>query len=242
MIVANWKMNGSKEDVASWIKFVNKEVKFDDEKPCVFCPPSCYLDFSRLLIKETSSPIFLGSQNINHKKGSALTGGIDSKMLSEFLTQYVLIGHSEQRETFNETNEILHSKLSAALKEDISPIFCIGEPLEVKQKEDTEKFLSNQLEALDGVDLNGVIIAYEPIWAIGSGENATRDYIEKIHAFVKKYCSSNLNNDAKISVLYGGSVNLSNCKEIMSSLEVDGLLIGGASLDPDIFSKIYNIS
>jgi len=242
MIVANWKMNGSKEDVASWIKFVNKEVKFDDEKPCVFCPPSCYLDFSCLLIEETSSPIFLGSQNINHKSGSALTGGIDSKMLSEFLTQYVLIGHSEQRETFNETNEILHSKLSAALKEDISPIFCIGEPLEVKQKEDTEKFLSNQLEALDGVDLNGVIIAYEPIWAIGSGENATRDYIEKIHAFVKKYCSSNLNNDAKISVLYGGSVNLSNCKEIMSSLEVDGLLIGGASLDPDIFSKIYNIS
>ena len=242
MIVANWKMNGSKEDVASWIKFINKEVKFDDEKPCVFCPPSCYLDLSCLLIQETSSPIFLGSQNINHKTDSALTGGIDSKMLSEFLTQYVLIGHSEQRETFNETNEILHSKLSAALKEDISPIFCIGEPLEVKQKEDTEKFLSNQLEALDGVDLNGVIIAYEPIWAIGSGENASRDYIEKIHAFVKKYCSSNLNNDAKISVLYGGSVNLSNCKEIMSSLEVDGLLIGGASLDPDIFSKIYNIS
>ena len=95
---------------------------------------------------------------------------------------------------------------------------------------------------MDGVDLNGVIIAYEPIWAIGSGENATRDYIEKIHAFVKKYCSSNLNNDAKISVLYGGSVNLANCEEIMSSLEVDGLLIGGASLDPDIFSKIYNIS
>ena len=235
-------MNGSKEDVASWIKFVNKEVKFDDEKPCVFCPPSCYLDFSCLLIEETSSPIFLGSQNINHKSGSALTGGIDSKMLSEFLTQYVLIGHSEQRETFNETNEILHSKLSAALKEDISPIFCIGEPHEVKQNEDTEKFLSNQLQALDGLDLNGVIIAYEPIWAIGSGENATRDYIEKIHAFIKKYCSSNLNNDAKISVLYGGSVNLSNCNEIMSSLEVDGLLIGGASLDPDIFSKIYNIS
>ena len=241
MIVANWKMNGSKEDVASWIKFINKEVKFDDEKPCVFCPPSCYLDLSCLLIQETSSPIFLGSQNINHKTDSALTGGIDSKMLSEFLTQYVLIGHSEQRETFNETNEMLHSKLSAAIKEDISPIFCIGEPLEVKQKEDTEKFLSNQLEALDGLDLNGVIIAYEPIWAIGSGENATRDYIEKIHAFVKKYCGSNLNNEAKISVLYGGSVNLSNCKEIMSSLEVDGLLIGGASLDPDIFSKIYNI-
>ena len=105
MIVANWKMNGSKEDVASWIKFINKEVKFDDEKPCVFCPPSCYLDLSCLLIQETSSPIFLGSQNINHKTDSALTGGIDSKMLSEFLTQYVLIGHSEQRETFNETNE-----------------------------------------------------------------------------------------------------------------------------------------
>ena len=241
MIIANWKMNGSKEDVASWIKVVTTKVQFDNEKPCVFCPPSCYLDYSCLLIKETSSQILLGSQNINHTKGSALTGGIDSKMLSEFLTKYVLIGHSEQREIFNENNEILHFKLSAALEEHISPIFCVGEPLEVKQKGDTEKFLKNQLEALDGVDLNELIIAYEPIWAIGSGENATKDYIEKIHAFIKEYCG-NLNDDVKISVVYGGSVNSSNCEEIMSSFEVDGLLIGGASLDPENFSKIYNLS
>tara|TARA_B100001121_G_scaffold166584_1_gene145527 strand:- start:486 stop:1214 length:729 start_codon:yes stop_codon:yes gene_type:complete len=242
MIIANWKMNGSKEEVSSWIKSVTEEVDFDNEKPCVFCPPSCYLDYSCSLIKETSSPIFLGSQNINYKKSSALTGGIDSKMLKEFLTKYVLIGHSEQRETFKETNEILHSKLLAAINEDILPIFCIGEPSEVKQKDNTEYFLGNQLEALYDVDLNGVIIAYEPIWAIGSGLNATKDYIEKIHSFVKEYCRSNLNNDVKISVVYGGSVNLSNCEEIMSSFEVDGLLVGGASLDPDIFSKIYNLS
>ena len=241
MIIANWKMNGSKEDVASWIKVVTKKVQFDNEKPCVFCPPSCYLDYSCLLIKETSSQILLGSQNINHTKGSALTGGIDSKMLTEFLTKYVLIGHSEQREIFNENNEILHFKLSAALEEHISPIFFVGEPLEVKQKGDTEKFLKNQLDALDGVDLNELIIAYEPIWAIGSGENATKDYIEKIHAFIKEYCG-NLNDDVKISVVYGGSVNSSNCEEIMSSFEVDGLLIGGASLDPENFSKIYNLS
>tara|TARA_B100000212_G_scaffold281796_1_gene221826 strand:- start:332 stop:1060 length:729 start_codon:yes stop_codon:yes gene_type:complete len=242
MIIANWKMNGSKDEVASWIKFVTKEVNFVNEKPCVFCPPSCYLDYSCLLIKETSSPILLGSQNISHKTGSALTGGIDSKMLCEFLTKYVLIGHSEQRETFSETNEVLRSKLSATLEGDISPILCIGEPLEVKQKGNTEKYLSNQLEVLEGLDLNGLIIAYEPIWAIGSGENATKEYIEKIHAFVKEFCSSNLNNYVKISVVYGGSVNSSNCEEIMSSSEVDGLLVGGASLDPDIFSKIYNLT
>ena len=145
-------MNGSKDEVASWIKFVTKEVNFVNEKPCVFCPPSCYLDYSCLLIKETSSPILLGSQNISRKTGSALTGGIDSKMLSEFLTKYVLIGHSEQRETFSETNEVLRSKLSATLEGEISPILCIGEPLEVKQKDNTEKYLSNQLEVLEGLD------------------------------------------------------------------------------------------
>ena len=242
MIVANWKMNGSKEEVDSWLRFVSSNILKSKEIPCVFCPPSCYLDYSSSLIKKISSPVKLGSQNINYSNDSALTGGINSQMLKDFLTDYVLIGHSEQRDYLNEDNESLQYKIQDALKKNISPIFCIGEPKNIKDKDQTQDYIQSQLEILDSIDSDQITIAYEPIWAIGTGENADKIYIEEVHNFIKEFCCQELNFKEKVSVVYGGSVKLTNCEDILSSSEVDGLLIGGASLDPDTFSKIYNLS
>ncbi len=242
MIVANWKMNGSKLEVDSWLRFVSSNILTNKEIPCVFCPPSCYLDYSSSLIKNISSPVKLGSQNINFSKDSALTGGINSQMLEDFLTDYVLIGHSEQREYLNEDNESMKYKIRDALDKNISPIFCIGEPKNIKDQDKTKDYLRSQLEILDTTDSDKITIAYEPIWAIGTGENADKIYIDEIHGFIREFCCQELSFKDKVSVVYGGSVKLSNCEDILSSSEVDGLLIGGASLDPDTFSKIYNLS
>jgi len=242
MIVANWKMNGSREEVDSWLRFVSTNILTNKEIPCVFCPPSCYLDYSSSLIKKISSPVKLGSQNINHSNDSALTGGINSQMLKDFQTDYVLIGHSEQRDYLNEDNESLQYKIKDALIKNISPIFCIGEPKNIKDKDQTKDYLRSQLEILYSIDSDQIIIAYEPIWAIGTGENADKIYIKEVHCFIKEFCSYELNFKEKVSVVYGGSVKLTNCEDILSSGEVDGLLIGGASLNPDTFTKIYNLS
>tara|TARA_X000001036_G_scaffold373994_1_gene362157 strand:+ start:234 stop:962 length:729 start_codon:yes stop_codon:yes gene_type:complete len=242
MIVANWKMNGSKEEVDSWLRFVSSNISPNKDNICIFCPPSCYLDYSSSLIKEISSPVQLGSQNLNFSGNSALTGGISSQMLKDLSTGHVLIGHSEQRQYSNEDNDSLKSKITDVLTKDISPIFCIGEPQEIKAENRTKDYLCRQLEILESFDSNLITIAYEPIWAIGSGENADNSYIEEAHSHIKEFCCQELNFKEKVSVVYGGSVKLENCEEILSSSEVDGLLIGGASLDPDTFSKIYNLS
>ena len=242
MIVANWKMNGSRQDIDSWLRFVSSNISLNKNIPCILCPPSCYLDFSSSLMREISSPVKLGSQIINSSEDSPLTGGIDSEMLSDLLVDYVLIGHSEQRAHLNDNDELLKSKISDAISRNISPIYCIGEPQEIKLQEKTKDFLNKQLDVLGGLNPCKITIAYEPIWAIGTGENAHKSYIEEIHNHVKVYCSNELNFKEKVSVVYGGSVKLENCRDILSSSEVDGLLIGGASLDSDTFSKIYNLS
>ena len=242
MIIANWKMNGSRESIDSWLRLASSDIEFNEDNLCIFCPPSCFLDYSSSLINEISSSIILGSQSINFSKDSALTGGINTEMLREFNTQYVLIGHSEQREYFNEDNDSLKLKLKSAIESDISPIFCVGEPNDIKLKGQTKDFLSNQLQILDKKYSSHLSIAYEPIWAIGTGDNADLNYIEDIHGFIKDYCDTELDFEEKVSVVYGGSVKLNNCEEILSSSNVDGLLIGGASLDSETFSKIYNLS
>ncbi len=170
MIVANWKMHGSKEEADSWLRFVSSNISSNKNTLCIFCPPSCYLDYSSSLMKEISSPVKLGSQNINHSNDSALTGGINSQMLKDFLTDYVLIGHSEQRDYLNEDNDSLQYKIKDALIKNISPIFCIGEPKNIKDKDQTKDCLRSQLEILDSMDSDKIIIAYEPIWAIGTEE------------------------------------------------------------------------
>ena len=241
MIVSNWKMNGTKSDIEHWVNEVSNKIDYKSHIKCIICPPSCYLDSTRQIISKIDSPIKLGSQEIDSTNSGALTGGINSQMLKDFSTEYVLIGHSEQREHLNEDNITLRFKLDSAIQNGISAIFCIGEPAEMKLAGNTENFLLEQLDVLTPDDLDFITIAYEPIWAIGTGLNADKKYIESIRQFIKTYLNK-LNKEKNISVVYGGSVKLENCEDILSCNNVDGLLIGGASLDPDTFSKIYNIS
>ena len=252
MIIANWKMNGTKQSVASWIEAVSSNINTKKINPCIFCPPSCYLEYARTLIDENNHHVEIGSQIVNHSfEDESLTGGISTTMLKDLRVEYVLVGHSEQRNFFKESNDAITHKIQKALDDELSVIYCIGEDIDTKNNNETHLFLSKQLDILGPLEsmredkLSSITVAYEPIWAIGSGLNADKKYIEKTHEFIKKYINDNLGwgqLDIYPAVLYGGSVNLGNCEEIISSNDVDGLLIGGASLNSETFSKIYNLS
>ena len=252
MIIANWKMNGTRQSVASWIEEVSNNINLKNINPCIFCPPSCYLEYARTLIDENDYHLEIGSQIVNHSfEDEPLTGGISTTMLKDLRVEYVLVGHSEQRNILKESNKVITKKIEKALDDKLSVIYCIGEDIETKNKNETYLFLSEQLDVLGQLQstyedkLRSISVAYEPIWAIGSGLNAEKDYIEETHKFVKKYLNDQLGwgqLDIYPAVLYGGSVNLVNCEEIISSNDVDGLLIGGASLNSETFSKIYNLT
>ena len=252
MIIANWKMNGTRRSVATWIEAVSNNINKKNINPCIFCPPTCYLEYARRLIDENSSSIEIGSQIVNHSfKDKSLTGGISTTMLKDLAVKYVLVGHSEQRNFLKESKNVITKKIEEALDDELSVIYCIGEDIDTKNKNETHLFLSAQLDLLDQLQsshedkLRSITVAYEPIWAIGSGLNAEKDYIEETHEFIKQYINEHLGwrqLDIYPAVLYGGSVNLDNCEEIISSNDVDGLLIGGASLNSETFSKIYNLS
>ena len=242
MIIANWKMNGSKELITEWVDFVSSNTEIDQGKKCILCPPTCYLEFTGSLIKQSYQNIKLGSQNCDSVLSAPLTGGTNTLMLKDIGCDFVIIGHSEQRIHLKESNQVLSDKLKESVDMNIKPIFCIGESLQQKESNQTNDILTQQLNALPSDLLSECIIAYEPVWAIGTGENAEISYIEEIHSFIKQELKNRSNCANYISVVYGGSVNLDNCKEIYSSEQVDGLLIGGASLDSDTFTKIYNMS
>ena len=242
MIIANWKMNGSKKLIKEWVDFVSTNIEIDQGKKCILCPPTCYLDFTASLIKQSYKNIKLGSQNCDSVSSTPLTGGTSTLMLEDIGCDFVIIGHSEQRIHLKENDQILSDKLKESIEVSLKPIFCIGESLQQKESNKTNDILIQQLNALPSNLLSKCIIAYEPVWAIGTGKNAEISYIEEIHSFIKEELKIKSNSTNYISVVYGGSVNLDNCKEIYSSDSVDGLLIGGASLDPNTFTEIYNMS
>ena len=242
MIVANWKMNGSKELITSWMSNFSSNVELHEDRLCILMPPSCYMEFVNDKILEERINIKLGSQTFAVDTSSPLTGGVSLDMLLEFGCEYVLIGHSEERDRLKETEEVLIGKLESAINKKMKPIYCVGESLEDKNNGNTKNILSRQLEVIKKEALNTVIIAYEPIWAIGTGQNAETSYINEIHQFIKQEVKIKLKSSNDIQTIYGGSVNIENYKEIYSSEHVDGLLIGGASLDHNIFSTIYNLA
>ena len=242
MIVANWKMNGSKDLITSWMSNFSSNVELHQDRLCILMPPSCFMEFANNKILEERINIKLGSQSFAANSSTPLTGGVSLDMLLEFGCEYVLIGHSEERAYLKETEEALISKMESAINKKIKPIYCIGESLEEKNKGNTKNILSRQLEVIKKEALNAVIIAYEPIWAIGTGQNAETSYINEIHQFIKQELKTKLKSSKDIQTIYGGSVNMQNYKEIYSSEHVDGLLIGGASLDHNVFSTIYNLA
>jgi len=237
MFIANWKMNGSQSMLSDWLEGVGKTLDKSLQKRCLLCPPVCFLSEASQIISKTNLNISLGAQNIDPNSFSSLTGGIDGAMLKSVGSEFVIIGHSERRENFKERDSLLLEKLKSASKNGLKVIFCIGESLEDKEENKTSKVLKQQLQIIKKVELNEFMIAYEPIWAIGSGETANIDYIEKVHKRIIDEVSS-YQKEGFMGVSYGGSVDSTSSEDILSIKGVKGLLIGGASLQYQEFCNI----
>lgn len=227
--VANWKLNGSMSFVQEYLaKISHKEIS-QDRKCVVICPPFIFVEKFKI------DGLFLGAQNCTNYQKGAYTGEISANMLKNLGCSYCIIGHSERRNIFNEKNETIKEKVSMCIKENIIPILCIGENIKEKEENLTKEIIKKQIEeCLPNLsNSKNTIIAYEPIWAIGSGKKPNNNEIFEIHKYIKKN-----NKSLNFKVLYGGSVNSTNSKDIINLDCVDGLLIGGASLKIEEFNKI----
>jgi len=245
IVAGNWKMNTSFDEA---IELANNlktlENSFDNNTEVIVFPPFLYV--KNLIDLLEKSDIKVGTQNSANNTNGAFTGEVSAKMIKSINADYVIIGHSERREYYNETDEILNTKLNLVLENDLKPIFCVGEQLEDRKANKHFDIIKSQIIngtfSLNENEFSKLVIAYEPVWAIGTGETASPEQAQEIHLFIRnliseKYGSEIANN---ISILYGGSVKPSNSKEIFSKADVDGGLIGGAALNANDFTEIIN--
>jgi triosephosphate isomerase len=239
LIAGNWKMNTSIEEAINLIKTMQPELEKIKGVEKVLCPPFVSLMAARGLTKR--STVRLGAQNVFYEEKGAFTGEISPLMLFG-LCDYVIIGHSERRQYFGETNEIIDKKIKAAIKNGLKPIFCVGETLEENKAGQTREVLGRQLMASSDrfYFLSGCVIAYEPVWAIGTGKSASGDDANKTIGFIRQFITHlhgrGIANTVRI--LYGGSVTAANIAEFMRKSDIDGALVGGASLKADDFVSI----
>lgn len=241
---ANWKMNLTYQQAEELLEELNNGAeKLREDQMAVFAVPSPYLHLAQTRIGAQQN-YFVAAQNCYSKKSGAYTGEVSVEMLNSMDIQYVIIGHSERREYFGESNKLLAEKIDICLENNIQPIFCCGEPLNIREGNTQNDFVGKQLEEslyhLSADQLHKVIIAYEPIWAIGTGKTASAGQAQEMHAFIRsalaaKYGEEVANN---ISILYGGSVKGNNAAELFSQKDVDGGLVGGASLNAAEFITI----
>lgn len=231
IIAANWKMNLTKDNVDDWVMRINQLDGLADKVSLVVCPSHCYLTVLQAGLSWGS----VGAQHISQYSEGAYTGEHAATMVKSCGAQYVLVGHSERRQIFNETNAEIKAQLEQCQKSGLMPILCVGETLNERKMGQFEAVILSQLSVLDG-HIGPIMIAYEPVWAIGTGETATPELANQAHAFVRQHV------DASISLLYGGSVNADNCEGLLKMPCIDGALIGGASLKPDVFSDILKLS
>ncbi len=239
MIAGNWKMNTTVGEAVELVKAMRDKLDKVRSVEKVLCPPFVSLAAAKELLKGTS--IKLGAQNVYFAEKGAYTGEISPLMLAD-LCEYVIIGHSERRQYFAEGGELINKKIKSALKVNLRPIFCVGERLEQNEAGKTEEVVSEQLKsALEGIpSLNGLVVAYEPVWAIGTGKAATGEQANKTIAFIRRNLA-NLYGDKVAQgtrILYGGSVTASNIAEFLRFVDIDGGLVGGASLKAAEFTSI----
>jgi triosephosphate isomerase len=239
LIAGNWKMNTTIEEAVSLIKTMQPGLQKIQGVEKVLCPPFISLTAARAILKGGS--IKLGAQNVFYEEKGAYTGEISPLMLAD-LCEYVIIGHSERRQYLGETDEVINKKIKTAIKVGLKPILCIGETAEQNEAGQTRAVLGKQIIACSDrlYLLSGMVIAYEPIWAIGTGKSATGDDANKTIGFIRQFISrlhgSGIANTARI--LYGGSVTAANIAEFIRKSEIDGALVGGASLKADEFVSI----
>ena len=243
VIAGNWKMNMLPGEAIEFITELEPLVK-DTKNEVILCVP--YTDLFYALLTAQNTNIKIGAQNMHFEEKGAYTGEVSGKMLKSINVEYVIIGHSERRQYFNETDETVNKKVKSAFEHGLNPIVCVGETLEQRESGKAEEIITMQAQkALDGLkeeQVKNTIIAYEPIWAIGTGKTATsEDANNAIKAIRNKICQIYGQNVGKsIIIQYGGSVKSTNCKELFTTSDIDGGLVGGASLEPEEFAKIVN--
>lgn len=243
VIAGNWKMNMLPNETIKMIDELTPLVK-DTNNEVILCVPYTDLFYALLTAQETN--IKIGAQNMHWEENGAYTGEVSGKMLKSIGVQYVIIGHSERRQYFAETDETVNKKIKAAFANDLKPIVCVGETLDQKNQGLTEEIITNQtklaLEGLTNDQVQNTIVAYEPIWAIGTGKTATSEDANNSIKAIRNKIAEIYGNDVAENVIiqYGGSVKSSNAKELFSTSDIDGALVGGASLKAEEFSKIVN--
>lgn len=241
MVAGNWKMNGSSESINELMSGIKQGLGSVTKAEVVVCPPAVYI--AGVSSASTGTAIKVGSQNICDEDKGAFTGELSGDMLKDVGCEYAIIGHSERRALYGESDELVAKRFAAARRNGVKPLFCIGETLEEREAGITNDVCARQIDAviaLEGVEaLADGVIAYEPVWAIGTGKVATPEQAQEVHAFIRaKIAGLNAGVAEGLRILYGGSMNPGNAKELIGQPDIDGGLIGGASLKADDFLAI----
>jgi triosephosphate isomerase len=243
VIAGNWKMNKDVHQTEELINGLKKALDFSlTNVKVVICPPFTSLETAQQLLQ--GSPIALGAQNMYYEDEGAFTGEVSAKMLKGVGCQYVILGHSERRQYFRETDEFINKKVKKALASGLIPIVCVGETLEEREKNITHQVVTTQvkgvLKDISADDVEKLIIAYEPVWAIGTGRNATPQQAEEVHLLIRRLISELYSSTTaeRLIIQYGGSVKADNASDLLSQLDIDGALVGGACLKADSFAAI----
>ena len=241
LVAGNWKLNGSKSSIEPLVNSILSGLKDLDNVAVAVCAPYVYIPMTQDLL--AGSRIGLGAQDVAEQDAGAFTGEVSAPMLNEFGCEYAIVGHSERRALYGEQDADTARKFAAARKHGLKPILCVGETLDEREQGITEAVVARQLDAviaLEGVEaLVDGVIAYEPVWAIGTGKTASPQQAQDVHAFIRgKLISLNETVAAKVQILYGGSVKGANAAELFAMPDIDGGLIGGASLDANEFLAI----
>ncbi|MDC4169617.1 triose-phosphate isomerase [Photobacterium damselae] len=243
VVMGNWKLNGSKEMVSNLIKGLDAELNGVEGVDVAIAPPVMFLDLAEQLISKANNKIILGAQNVDIHESGAFTGDISPAMLKEFGATHIIIGHSERRDYHNESDEFVAQKFAFLKEHGLTPVLCIGESEAQNEAGETVAVCARQIDAViktQGVDaLNGAIIAYEPIWAIGTGKAATAEDAQRIHAAIRAHIAEQSEEVAKnVVIQYGGSVKPENAAAYFAQPDIDGALVGGAALDATSFAAI----
>jgi triosephosphate isomerase len=238
LIAANWKMHMTIPEAGAFLESFLPEVRDVSGVEIVIAPPFTALAF--LSEKLKGSNVLISSQNVFFEEKGAYTGEVSPLMLTDLGCTYTIVGHSERRQYFGETDESVNRRIKAALSAGLKVIFCIGETLELREAGKTSEVLETQLAGgLDGVEIDDIVVAYEPVWAIGTGRTATPEQAQEAHEFIRSRLRSAYGEKAQETrVLYGGSVKPENVDELMACADVDGALVGGASLKPESFTRL----
>lgn len=242
IIAGNWKMNKTLTEALQFANEVKGSVPGEEKVDSVICSPALFLN--QLIKTVQGTPVKIGAQNMHFEESGAFTGEISPKALEELGVQYVIIGHSERREMFNETDESVNKKALAAFRHHLIPIICVGETLEQRESGQTKELVGDQVrKALQGLteeQVKQTVIAYEPIWAIGTGKSSTAEDANEVCAHIRQVVAEQFSKEAAeaIRIQYGGSVKPGNIAEFMKQPDIDGALVGGASLDPKSFLQL----